>query len=81
MSSEVAVQAEGLGKCYQIYDKPQDRLKQTLFRGRRQFYREFWALQDVSLKVLKGETVGIIGWVRQVDAAATACRNAGRHHG
>jgi len=61
MSSEVAVQAEGLGKCYQIYDKPQDRLKQTLFRGRRQFYREFWALQDVSLKVLKGETVGIIG--------------------
>jgi lipopolysaccharide transport system ATP-binding protein len=61
MSSEAAIQAEGLGKCYQIYDKPQDRLKQTLFRGRRQFYREFWALQDVSLEVMKGETVGIIG--------------------
>ncbi len=51
----------GLGKRYEIYDKPQDRLKQTLFRGRRQFYREFWALRDVSLDVRKGETVGIIG--------------------
>jgi lipopolysaccharide transport system ATP-binding protein len=61
MSSDVAVAAAGLGKCYQIYDKPQDRLKQTLFRGRRQFYREFWALRDISLEVRKGETVGVIG--------------------
>ena len=61
MSSEVAIRADGLGKCYQIYDRPQDRLKQTIFRGRKQFYREFWALQDVSLEVMKGETVGIIG--------------------
>ena len=61
MSSEVAIRADGLGKCYQIYDKPQDRLKQTLFRGRKQFYREFWALRDVSLEVMKGDTVGIIG--------------------
>ena len=52
MSSDVAVRAEGLGKRYEIYDKPQDRLKQTLFRGRRQFYREFWALRDVSLQVM-----------------------------
>lgn len=61
MSSDVAIRAEGLGKCYQIYDKPQDRLKQTLLRGRKQFYREFWALRDASLEVTKGETVGIIG--------------------
>ena len=61
MSSDVAIRADGLGKCYQIYDRPQDRLKQTLFRGRRQFYREFWALRDISLEVKKGETVGIIG--------------------
>jgi lipopolysaccharide transport system ATP-binding protein len=61
MSSEVAIRAQGLGKCYQIYDKPQDRLKQTLFRGRKQFYREFWALRDISVQVNKGETLGIIG--------------------
>ena len=61
MSSDIAISAEKLGKCYQIYEKPSDRLKQTLFRGRRQFYREFWALRDFDLKVEKGETVGIIG--------------------
>lgn len=61
MSSEYAIEVNDLGKCYQIYDKPSDRLKQMLFRGRRQCYKEFWALKDVSFKVKKGETVGIIG--------------------
>jgi len=61
MSSEVAIKVENLSKCYQIYDKPRDRLKQMLWRGRKQFYREFWALKDVSFNVKKGETVGIIG--------------------
>jgi len=61
MSFEYAIEVNNLGKCYQIYDKPSDRLKQMLFRGRRQYYKEFWALKDVSFKVGKGETVGIIG--------------------
>jgi lipopolysaccharide transport system ATP-binding protein len=61
MSSDIAISAEKLGKCYQIYAKPSDRLKQTLFRGRRQFYREFWALRDFDLQVERGETIGIIG--------------------
>ncbi len=61
MSSDLAIDAKKLGKSYQIYEKPRDRLKQTLFRGRRQFYRDFWALRDIDLAVEKGETVGIIG--------------------
>jgi lipopolysaccharide transport system ATP-binding protein len=61
MSSEVAISVQRLSKCYQIYDKPQDRLLQILAGGRRQFFREFWALHDVSLEIRKGETVGIIG--------------------
>ena len=62
MSSDVdAIRVTSLGKCYHIYDKPQHRLWQGLLRGRRQFYREFWALKDVSFAVRKGETVGIIG--------------------
>jgi lipopolysaccharide transport system ATP-binding protein len=32
-----------------------------LVRGRKQYYKEFWALRDVSFKIKKGETVGIIG--------------------
>jgi ABC-type polysaccharide/polyol phosphate transport system ATPase subunit len=53
--------AKNITKAYQIYDKPQDRLKQSLWRGRKQFYRECKALDDVSFEVKKGETVGIVG--------------------
>jgi lipopolysaccharide transport system ATP-binding protein len=59
--SNVAVQVRGLGKAFQIYSRPEDRLKQLLFGKRRKFYREFWALRDVDLEVHRGETVGIIG--------------------
>jgi len=69
MSSEIAIKVEGLSKCYQIYDQPRDRLKQFILpRLQRmlgwppkQYFREFWALRDVSFDVKKGETVGIIG--------------------
>jgi lipopolysaccharide transport system ATP-binding protein len=61
MSSETAIQVTHLSKCYQIYDKPSDRLKQMLMRGRKNYYREFWALNDISFSIQKGETVGIIG--------------------
>ncbi|RWM17990.1 MAG: ABC transporter ATP-binding protein [Mesorhizobium sp.] len=69
MSSEISVRVENLSKCYHIYDRPGDRLKQFIVprlrrhagSGPRQYFREFWALKDVSLEVKKGETVGIIG--------------------
>ncbi len=61
MSSEIAIKVEGLSKCYHIYDQPRDRLKQMFCWGRHQYYREFWALKDVSFEVPRGETVGIIG--------------------
>ena len=60
-SDDVAIRVENLSKCYQIYDKPRDRLMQMLTLGRRRFYREFWALRNISFDVKKGETVGIIG--------------------
>ena len=58
---EVAISVRNVGKMYRIYDRPQDRLKQMLLRGRRLYGREFWALRDVSFEVARGETVGIIG--------------------
>ena len=61
MSSEAAISVTGLGKCYQIYRQPQDRLKQFLWRGRRQYFREFWALRDVNFNVMPGEVMGIVG--------------------
>lgn len=68
-ADNIAIKVEHLSKCYQIYTAPRDRLKQfVLPRLQRlagqmpcQYYREFWALKDVSFEVKKGETVGIIG--------------------
>lgn len=69
MSSEIAVKVQNLHKCYSIYAKPQDRLKQSIFprlqrflnRPEQTYHREFWALRDVSFEIARGETVGIIG--------------------
>lgn len=56
-----ALRVNALSKCYHIYDTPQDRLRQSLWRNRRKFYREFWALKEVSFEVMPGEALGIIG--------------------
>ncbi len=61
MSSNVVLKVENVGKRYEIYEAPHHRLMQTLLRGRKQFYKEFWALKDISFEVRKGETIGIIG--------------------
>lgn len=69
MSSDISISVTHLSKCYQIYEQPRDRLKQfivprlqrALKQTQSQYFREFWALNDVSFEVKKGETVGIIG--------------------
>lgn len=68
-SKDVAIRVQGLSKCYAIYASPSDRLKQFILprlqrligKVPKQYFREFWALKDVSFEVKKGETVGIIG--------------------
>lgn len=61
MYSDLAVVANRLGKCYEIYKNPADRLWQQFMGARRRLYREFWALKDVDFEIKRGETVGIIG--------------------
>ena len=68
-SNDIAIRVEGLSKCYGIYASPRDRLKQFILprlqrlvgQAPKQYFREFWALKDVSFEIKKGETVGIIG--------------------
>jgi lipopolysaccharide transport system ATP-binding protein len=62
MSSEIAIAINGLGKCYQIYEKPHHRLLQMLLgRFDKKYFREFWALRDVSFSIPRGKVVGILG--------------------
>lgn len=51
----------GVSKCYHIYDRPQHRLKQALLRRWRTYYREFWAVRDLSLAVPAGSALGLVG--------------------
>ena len=60
-SGEVVISVRNVGKMYRIYERPQDRLKQMLWRGRRLYGHEFWALRDISFDVQRGETIGLIG--------------------
>jgi lipopolysaccharide transport system ATP-binding protein len=58
---EIAIRASGLSKVYPVYARPEDRLKQMLWRGRRRFYREFPAVRQVDLCIARGETIGLVG--------------------
>ena len=61
MSFSPAIQAQQLGKTFQLYDRPIDRLKQMAARGGKRYYREFAALHDVSFELQKGEVLGLVG--------------------
>lgn len=57
--SEFVIQVKHLDKMYKLYNKPSDRLRETL--GFKVPVREHYALRDVNFQVERGETVGIIG--------------------
>lgn len=61
MSEAYAIQVIDVDKMYKLYDKPTDRLKESLGFSKKKRYREHYALKNVSFDVKKGETVGIIG--------------------
>ncbi|MDK2047645.1 ABC transporter ATP-binding protein [Aliarcobacter butzleri] len=56
-----AIKVNHLTKVYKLYDKPIDRLKESLHPLKKKYHKEFYALNDVSFEIKKGETVGIIG--------------------
>ena len=68
-SDNIAIRVSNLSKRYEIYVNPPDRLKQfvaprlqrLIGQSPKQYFRDFWALKDVSFEIKKGETFGIIG--------------------
>ena len=60
-NSEYAIQVQDVSKIYRLYEKPIDRLKESLSLTHKSYHRDFFALSNISFNVKKGETVGIIG--------------------
>jgi len=56
-----ALRVEKVSKQYRIYERPGDRLKESLTRGLLRRHQEFWALRDVDFEIESGTTVGIVG--------------------
>ncbi|CAG4885538.1 ABC transporter ATP-binding protein [Paraburkholderia gardini] len=68
-SDDIAITVEEVSKRFELYDKPSDRLKQFVMPHLRRllratphdYFREFWALRNISFEVRKGEAFGIVG--------------------
>jgi ABC-2 type transport system ATP-binding protein len=60
--SDFAVDVRGVSKRFRLAHGQYNTVKERLIHGgRRKSTEDFWALQDVSLTVKQGETVGILG--------------------
>lgn len=57
----IAVELSGISKHYSIYDRPVDRLKEIIWRNKRCFHKEFWALKDINLAFEFGTTTALLG--------------------
>ena len=59
--AEYAISVKDVTKVYKLYEKPIDRLKESVSPTHKNYHRDFYALNGLSFNVKKGETVGIIG--------------------
>lgn len=58
---DIAIKVENISKVYKLYDRPIDRLRESLSIKKTRYHKEYYALQNISFEVNKGETVGIVG--------------------
>ena len=61
MGKNSIICTENITKKYNLYAKPQDRFREAVGFTRKSLHNDFYALNDISFDVEKGETVGIIG--------------------
>lgn len=59
--SDIAIKIENLSKVYKLYDKPVDRLKESLSFSRKNRHKDYFALKNINVEIKKGEILGIVG--------------------
>ena len=58
---EKIISVDQVSKVYRLYDKPIDRLLESISLRKKSYHKDFYALRDISFSVGRGEAVGIIG--------------------
>lgn len=58
---DLAIKVENVSKVYKLYNKPSDRLRESLSLSHKKYSRDHYALSEISFDVKRGETVGLIG--------------------
>lgn len=61
MDTDIAISVRNVAKKFRLFSSPKERMYEALHPFRKQYHREFWALNDVSFDVRRGEIVGILG--------------------
>ncbi|MDD3265612.1 MAG: ABC transporter ATP-binding protein [Burkholderiales bacterium] len=61
MNKDIAIKVENLSKVYKLYNAPLDRMKEALHPFKKSYHKKFYALNDVSFEIKKGDCVGILG--------------------
>jgi ABC-type polysaccharide/polyol phosphate transport system ATPase subunit len=61
MNKDIVINCENVTKTYKLFDSPTDRVKEAFHPFRKKYHRPFNALDKISFKVRKGESLGIIG--------------------
>ena len=61
METKNAIEIRNLSKMYKLYNKPLDRLVDSLGLSRKKLYKEHYALRNINFDIGVGECVGIIG--------------------
>ena len=61
MNKNIAVSLQNISKVYKLYDKPIDRLKESLHPLKKKYHKDFYALKNINLEIKKGEVLGIVG--------------------
>jgi lipopolysaccharide transport system ATP-binding protein len=61
MNKTTAVSLQNISKVYKLYDKPIDRLKESLHPFKKKYHKDFYALKNINLEIKKGEVLGIVG--------------------
>lgn len=59
--SDTIIRLDHVTKIYKLYQKPQDRFKETFSLTHKKYSKDFYALRDISFAIERGESVGFVG--------------------